>query len=277
VVKQGNRLQILEAIGPVKFTPIKEWIGQGYNSQYTQMRLQPVLLSAIQPAIREAKKLLGAPYDLQYQLDEEKIYCSELIYKAFKRGASLELGKIEQLKDLNWVPHTPFIIYLAGGSLPLKRKMVTPESMFRDDDLYVLYSNVPGTEIRNTKEIHKMPVAKRAVKKKKENFSKHDLEGRWAGDYTIKSFDTVNFDITLKRNGRLKSGAIHWSAEKKIGIVEFQVTDFNKTGVFKAQLVDARGVQARVLAKIAQGETGILGHWKDQLGHQGIFSLKKVN
>ncbi|OVE82501.1 hypothetical protein BVY03_00805, partial [bacterium K02(2017)] len=118
VVNKNGILNVLEAIGPVKYTSINEWIHQGFNNEYTQLRLQPKYHHVIKPAINEAKKLLGKPYDLQYELDEKKIYCSELIYKAFKRAANLELGKIERLKELNWVPHTLYIIYLTGGELP---------------------------------------------------------------------------------------------------------------------------------------------------------------
>jgi len=30
------------------------------------------------------EKYLGRPYDYRYQLDDESIYCSELIYKSFR-------------------------------------------------------------------------------------------------------------------------------------------------------------------------------------------------
>ncbi len=51
-----------------------------------------------------AKKELGKPYDARYRWDDERLYCSELVVKAFARGAELSVGKQEVVKTLALTP-----------------------------------------------------------------------------------------------------------------------------------------------------------------------------
>lgn len=145
VVRLRGEPHVLEAIGPVRYTPLRKWITRGQGGRYLHLRPRDVSTGEIAKAVREAQKLLGRPYDVQYELDEEKIYCSELVYKAYLRGAGVEMGEKERLEDLNWRPHEKLIRKLAGGELPLERVMVTPESVASSPRLEVVYSNVPET------------------------------------------------------------------------------------------------------------------------------------
>lgn len=38
----------------------------------------------------------GKDYDINFEWSDNKIYCSELIWKIYKRGAGLEIGKLEK-------------------------------------------------------------------------------------------------------------------------------------------------------------------------------------
>ena len=127
VVIKHHKIYVIEAIGPVKYTPLSRWLKQGRDN-FTQLRPVDFEYHQITRVVREAEKLLGKPYDIQYELDEEKIYCSELIYKAYLRATQKEVGKKEQLNTLNWKPHQEFIKYICRGQLPLNRELVTPES-----------------------------------------------------------------------------------------------------------------------------------------------------
>ena len=57
------------------------------------------------------------PYDIHYDLDDQAIYCSELIYKAFERSTGEKLGKLQKIGELKWQAHAPVIREIeVGGS-----------------------------------------------------------------------------------------------------------------------------------------------------------------
>ncbi|MDQ8205862.1 hypothetical protein, partial [Pelagicoccus sp. SDUM812003] len=65
---------------------------------------------------------------IQYDFDDEKIYCSELIFKAFRDVFHEDLGEVVTLGDLDWRPYEEFIRSI-DPSLPLERKMITPRHL----------------------------------------------------------------------------------------------------------------------------------------------------
>src|SRR5262245_8549279 len=119
VVHRRGEPYVLEAVGPVRYIRLKEWLTQGENGHFVQMRPRKLSAEDIGAAINVAHKMLGQPYDIQYELDDEKIYCSELVYKAYLRGADVEIGQKEKLGDMKWRLHEAYIRALAGGELPL--------------------------------------------------------------------------------------------------------------------------------------------------------------
>ena len=88
-----------------------------------------------------AESYTGRPYDFHYALDDDYIYCSELVYKGFKKVIGRGLGQTKQLGDLNWRPHEAFIRSMEDGALPLAREMITPVDLSRAPEL----QPVPGT------------------------------------------------------------------------------------------------------------------------------------
>lgn len=257
VVLKNGQPYILEAIGPVRYTPIKTWINRGTNGQFTQLRPKGISKKQVMKAIREAEKLLGRPYDIQYELDEQKIYCSELVYKAFLRGCNIKIGKKETLGSLNWKPYEKFIRYIAHGELPLNRIMVTPESLARSSKLELIYSSFPPR--------YDEPI-----------YSTSHLKGTWQGEYTIKGLNKAIATLKLNNNGELKSGYIKISDHKIVSIISFSVTPFIKERNFTANLTDDRRITAIIKAQIRDQGNKIIGTWEDNLGYTGVFSLGKI-
>ena len=75
------------------------------------------------------------PCDIHYDLDDQAIYCSELIYKAFERSMGEQLGKLQKLGELKWQAHAPVIREIEGRRLPLERVMITPRSVTKASQL----------------------------------------------------------------------------------------------------------------------------------------------
>lgn len=141
VVRRGSRFYVLEAVGPVIETPINSWIIRGVGQRITIVRLKEEYRNRIPEIITAARRFMSLPYDIQYEWDDEKIYCSELIYKATERATGIELADFVRLGDLNWQPHEKFIRYIAYGELPLGRRMITPVDLVYSDKVEIIYSS----------------------------------------------------------------------------------------------------------------------------------------
>jgi hypothetical protein len=85
--------------------------------------------------ISAAEKFVGLPYDIQYDMDDEKIYCSELIYKGFLKATGERMGETVKLGDLDWKPHEQVIRAIAGDPVPLEREMITPRDLAKAEQL----------------------------------------------------------------------------------------------------------------------------------------------
>lgn len=130
-----------EAIGPVRVTPLADWIDQGVDGGYDVYRLTEPYQSKIAALLKATESYMGRPYDIQYDFDEQKIYCSELIFKAFKSVYGEDLGEVVALGDLNWKPHEAFIRQI-DPSLPLKRLMITPKGLSEAKQLRQVFESL---------------------------------------------------------------------------------------------------------------------------------------
>ncbi|MCB9757347.1 MAG: hypothetical protein H6753_02845 [Candidatus Omnitrophica bacterium] len=139
IVKKPTGFVVLQAIGPVKETPLNEWINYGVGKRFTIVRLKKKFQSDIPAIISQGYKFVGKPYDIQYQWDDQKIYCSELIYKAVFNATGLRLAEFVRLGDMAWQPYEQTIRQITGGELPLDREMITPESLVVSDKVDVVY------------------------------------------------------------------------------------------------------------------------------------------
>ena len=129
IVNKDNKWMVLEAIGPVKETQLLSWILQSRDLKIDIYRFKTKFKKDIPGMIKEAYKFTGKPYDIRYRMDDEKIYCSEIIYKAYKNATGKELGTLSRLGDLNWKPYKATIEYFEKGSVPEDRLMITPVSI----------------------------------------------------------------------------------------------------------------------------------------------------
>lgn len=135
VKRRGEQWVVIEAIGPVKETTLSWWIAQGRDKAYAAYRLRPPLEKKIPEIIAAAERYEGRPYDINYDLDDAKIYCSELLYKAVRDATGRKLGKIRKLGELNWRPYEQVIRSIENGGLPLEREMITPRDFAEAPEL----------------------------------------------------------------------------------------------------------------------------------------------
>jgi len=143
--KNGNSY-VYEAVGPVVSTPLKKWINKGVEGHYVVKRLKdesfltPSLLHNMQ---RVGKTFAGKPYDALFGWSDTKIYCSELVWKIYKRGLGLELGKLKKLKEFD-LSHPVVKSLLAkryGNDIPLDENVIDPQGVFDSALLKTVYTN----------------------------------------------------------------------------------------------------------------------------------------
>ncbi|RBP37670.1 permuted papain-like amidase YaeF/Yiix C92 family enzyme [Roseimicrobium gellanilyticum] len=129
---------VIEAIGPVRETPLPLWTMQGREAKFWVRRLKSAHQKQIPAFVKAAKVYAGRPYDIHYKMDDEAIYCSELIYKAYRDATGKGLGVLMKLGDLDWKPWTAVIKEIEGGNVPLEREMITPKSLAEANELEVV-------------------------------------------------------------------------------------------------------------------------------------------
>lgn len=136
VYKDGTWL-VLEAIGPVKYTPLYEWVQRGRGEAFATYRLKDN--SKMDIFISTAEDYLGRPYDVRYRFDDENIYCSELIYKSYQKSHNIKLGEVVALGDMPWENYEKTIRKYEQGPPPLKRLMITPKNLSLGPELILFY------------------------------------------------------------------------------------------------------------------------------------------
>lgn len=67
------------------------------------------------------RSLPGRPYDFKYDMDDETIYCSELLYRSMLNASGVRLGTLHKLSDFKWQPYMKVIEKYERGLPPLDR------------------------------------------------------------------------------------------------------------------------------------------------------------
>src|SRR5438132_752594 len=82
---------VWEAFGPVGPTPLAEWVART-SGPVAVYRFDDAMRSSASDIAREVRNMRGLPYDGDYQWDDDRIYCSELVAKAVKRATGTTLS-----------------------------------------------------------------------------------------------------------------------------------------------------------------------------------------
>ncbi len=135
VADDDGRWVVLEAYRNVEVTPLREFIFRGRGQGFAVYRLRTDQRHHIPATIANAKSYLGRPYDSRYRMDDERIYCSELIYKAYRDATGQPLGPLVTLGELSWQPYEQTITDFERGPAPLDREMITPKHMAQAEQL----------------------------------------------------------------------------------------------------------------------------------------------
>lgn len=140
IVTRQGRPYVLEAAARVSYTPLDQWVAQGERGHYVVKRLRDTAL--LTPVVREQLAATGAayvgkPYDLVFGWSDDKIYCSELVWKIYQRTLGLEIGALAPLKrfDLSSPAVQATMQERYGKNIPWDEPIISPAAMYESDML----------------------------------------------------------------------------------------------------------------------------------------------
>ena len=136
---------VFEAVQPVKLTPLTEWIARGERQQFVAKRLRDADTRLTAETLRSmraaAEQLAGKDYDPYFEWSDERIYCSELVWKIFERGAGIELGERQTIAafDLSHPAVQQELKERYGDRVPFDEVVVSPAAIFAAAELETVY------------------------------------------------------------------------------------------------------------------------------------------
>jgi hypothetical protein len=150
VLVEDDKPMVLEAVQPTKLTPFSAWVARGERGKVVVKRLKNAT-DIFTPQVRKrmhemGRAWLGRPYDLLFQWDDDRLYCSELVYKLLDRAAGVQVGKVQKASEFD----------LSNPEVQKKLKerfgdgkttfnpdepVVSPQSMFDDPKLVTVFEN----------------------------------------------------------------------------------------------------------------------------------------
>ena len=127
---------VIEAVQPVKWTYLADWISKGKNEKYVIKRVltdQKISDTTMLKVREKAIGFLNKNYDLTFEWTDDKIYCSELVWKAYKEGSGIEIGKLEKLEsfDLTNEVVKKKMIERYGKKIPKDEIVISPDAIFK--------------------------------------------------------------------------------------------------------------------------------------------------
>lgn len=135
---------VVEAVQPVQRVAFARWRARGVEGRILVLRPQGLSEAQLARAVGAAKAWLGKPYDWRFGWDDEALYCSELVRKAYAQAAGVEYGRMERLGSLRVKGLEKPMRERYGGKVPLELELVTPASIALDARLDVLHSDFPS-------------------------------------------------------------------------------------------------------------------------------------
>jgi len=136
VVHEKGHPMVLEAVEPVKLTPLQKWLDRGQGGRYVIKRMKQGLAAATLARMeQDARRFLGKPYDLTFEWSDDRIYCSELVWKLFKASAGVELAPLTTLRtfDLTVPVVKAKLKERYANNIPLDEPVVPPSALFDSD------------------------------------------------------------------------------------------------------------------------------------------------
>ena len=147
IYKTENDYYVFEAVQPVKLTPLDKWIVRGKDGKFVVKRLKNADKVLTQSTIEKMKEIgdqfKGKDYDLTFEWSDDKIYCSELIWKIYQQATGLEIGELQKLKDFDLTDNAvqSKMKERYGDKIPMDETVISPVAIFESELLTMVKAN----------------------------------------------------------------------------------------------------------------------------------------
>lgn len=142
IIKNGKWV-VAEAIGPLKETPLADYIARSKNKSYRVYRYKHFDAATMTAALKKVLPKYNKPYDIYFEWTQDMIYCSELTYHVMKDVTGFELGRIQKMKEMKLDgPYAQALIKKrytdTGREFDPEEIIVTPVSQVEDEDVTLI-------------------------------------------------------------------------------------------------------------------------------------------
>jgi len=141
VERRGDAWFVLEAVQPVKRTPLAQWVDRGVGGHAVVKRVTDSPgAERLDAVLDTAAAWIGRPYDLPFLWSDDALYCSELVYKAYQRGAAMDLVPLRRHGDyaLTSPEVQAKISQRYPEGIPVDEPVVAPSDLFDAPGLAVV-------------------------------------------------------------------------------------------------------------------------------------------
>lgn len=143
LIKNKNGWQVAEAVGPLKYTPIADFIARSKNKAFEVYRFKFFDPATMKQSLLAELPKYNKPYDIYFEWSDDMIYCSELTYKVFKDVTGHEMGRIQKMKEMRLEgPYVQALIKKrltdTGRELDPEEFILTPVSQMVDPNMQLV-------------------------------------------------------------------------------------------------------------------------------------------
>ncbi|UXY53944.1 YiiX family permuted papain-like enzyme [Pseudomonas tohonis] len=141
VLARNGTLQVFEAGATVQYVPLQHWIARGEGGHYVVKRLahadELLTHDALVRMRQLAEGMRGRRYDLAFEWNDQRLYCSELVWKLYERTLGLRLGELQRIRDFDL--GSPVVKAKMreryGQEVPLDETVISPVAIFESPQL----------------------------------------------------------------------------------------------------------------------------------------------
>lgn len=133
VFQKKGRFMVLEAVQPVGVVSLEDFKSRGRPGTFAARRLKTAVTPANYRKAREwGLAQVGKNYDVRFQWGDDKLYCSELVWKIYSQ-AGVELCPVRRFRDYDLQkPAVRQIINERFGGMdrvPMNEKVIAPSDL----------------------------------------------------------------------------------------------------------------------------------------------------
>jgi hypothetical protein len=143
----GDEPVVYEAVGPVKYTPLEEWIRHGVDEHFVVKRLFYAARFLDEEGIARLRyageRYAGRPYDFHFVWSDDRIYCSELVWKMYESAFGIRIGELQKFGDFDL--SDPAVVSIIKerfpDGIPEDEVVISPRGIFNSKLLTTVYEH----------------------------------------------------------------------------------------------------------------------------------------